>query len=297
MIQRDGFTARMITGFVLCCIVIIDIYLLRQVSLWFADALIFLVVLGATYEMNKAYKMNNLLPMSWLTYASAVVNFLLCALFYDTFGAAIIMVGVLAFVMLALAVFTFQHKYKLIDMIATLAILLYPQLLISMFYMLNHNMTFGLIIITAALAASIMTDSCALFSGLCLKKIFPKKLCPSISPKKTVVGMIGGLVGAVIGAMLPVVLFGVLPWFNGMKGVDTLAFQELGPITFLWFGIFGLIAGIANTIGDLCASWIKRQSGLKDYSKIFPGHGGIMDRLDGMSFVLPLAYIFMILVF
>jgi phosphatidate cytidylyltransferase len=117
-------------------------------------------------------------------------------------------------------------------------------------------------------------DSCAYFAG---RAWGVRKLIPRVSPGKTVVGGVAGLVGAVIVAVLygELVLSGAPP----RPGV-----------TVVGLGLMGLLLGIAAQVGDLAASVLKREAGVKDSGRLFPGHGGALDRLDALFFTIPLAY-------
>lgn len=106
-----------------------------------------------------------------------------------------------------------------------------------------------------------------------------RKLIPTVSPGKTVEGAIGGMIASVLVA-----------WAFG-----DLVLRQSAQLGFKWFpwGIiaFGAAVSIAAQIGDLFESLIKREAGVKDSSRILPGHGGILDRLDSMFFVLPVSYL------
>ena len=126
-------------------------------------------------------------------------------------------------------------------------------------YTLNGQYTFVLVFVAAW-----MCDSFAYFTG----RFFGKhKLAPHLSPKKTVEGSIGGIVFAVLGC----VLYG-------------LAIEKITGLNarYLVLAATGLILSIVSQIGDLWASLIKREYGVKDYSQMMPGHGGIMDRFDSI---------------
>ncbi len=128
-------------------------------------------------------------------------------------------------------------------------------------------------------AVSTFTDTFAFFVG----SLFGKhKLCPEISPNKTVEGAVGGLFGGALGSFLIFVLFDWAKIFGPQFG---LTFEGLGLSTIyvvLDYVMIGLLGSVATQIGDLLASMIKRFCGIKDYSRILGEHGGIIDRLDGI---------------
>ena len=131
-----------------------------------------------------------------------------------------------------------------------------------------------------------MTDIFAYFSGYLFGK---HKLIPDVSPKKTVEGSIGGIIGCI----LTFVIYGLI--------ID-IAFDRTANLLFL--AIMGFIVSVISQIGDLLMSVIKRHYGVKDYGRIFPGHGGMLDRLDsviivslGMSAVCMVAEVFEIQLF
>ena len=103
------------------------------------------------------------------------------------------------------------------------------------------------------------------------------KLIPQLSPKKTVEGAIGGVVVAV---SICVVFGVVLEMKNQLEGVDTV----------LLCFITGFVGSIFSQIGDLAASAMKRYVGIKDFGKIMPGHGGVLDRFDSVLFAAPVVY-------
>jgi phosphatidate cytidylyltransferase len=118
------------------------------------------------------------------------------------------------------------------------------------------------------------TDIGAFFVG---RTIGGRKLMPSVSPGKTMSGAAGGLVMSVLVTWI-YVRFALRP-------VAQLSFSMLGIVT------FGVTISIAAQVGDLVESLLKREAGVKDSSNLLPGHGGILDRLDSLFFVLPVAYL------
>lgn len=124
-------------------------------------------------------------------------------------------------------------------------------------------------------------DTMAYFSGRAFGK---RKLAPIVSPHKTVEGAIGGILGSmVLGVVVTVVymqLFGSL-----------FPESKLGGMYYVMIALLGAVASALGILGDLFASAIKRQCGIKDYGTIFPGHGGILDRFDSVLFIAPLVSI------
>lgn len=132
----------------------------------------------------------------------------------------------------------------------------------------NYKMLTWLVLI-AAFGADIM----AYFSGMAFGK---HKMAPNLSPKKTIEGAIGGALGAAAFA-------GIFGYF-------------IFPAMTVKFLLMGLVGGIVSMAGDLTASAFKRKMGIKDYGKLIPGHGGIMDRFDSVIFVAPTIYYFIVFI-
>ncbi len=141
-------------------------------------------------------------------------------------------------------------------------------------------------------AVSSFTDVFAFFVGSLFGK---KKLCPEISPKKTVEGAIGGLFGGMFGSALVFFLFDFFHIFGEHYGLGIHGLSTFNM--FLAYFMIGLFGSVMTQIGDLLASMVKRSCGIKDYSRILGEHGGIMDRFDGImlnaSFVA-VVYMFII---
>lgn len=133
---------------------------------------------------------------------------------------------------------------------------------------------YGMFYILIGLFCAWLTDTFAYFSGKFLGK---HKLCPKISPKKTVEGAIGGMLGAVLSCVIAFFVFDKC-YFT----VHNIALWEVI--------ILSAVLSIVGMCGDLTASVMKRNFGVKDFGKIFPGHGGVMDRFDSALFVLTVLY-------
>ena len=121
-------------------------------------------------------------------------------------------------------------------------------------------------------------DTAAYFAGRAFGK---HKLAPIVSPHKTVEGAIGGIFGSVL---VGVVLTLVYSFLSASHNVITIQVQ---PRHYAILVVMGAIASVLGILGDLFASSVKRQVGIKDYGTIFPGHGGILDRFDSVMFIAP----------
>ncbi|HSG08892.1 MAG TPA: CDP-archaeol synthase [Longimicrobiales bacterium] len=133
----------------------------------------------------------------------------------------------------------------------------------------------GLMVVAFPLAATWIGDSAAYLAGSAWGK---KKLFPSVSPGKSWVGAWAGTAGAGVAGAL---------WFLAVRG-DLPGLPLGGPAV---AAALGAILGVAAIMGDLVESLLKREAGMKDSGRLFPGHGGVLDRLDALVFTLPTAYI------
>ena len=144
-----------------------------------------------------------------------------------------------------------------------------PYMLMSLIRMFTMEGGNGALYLLVPLLAAWGSDTCALFAGMAFGK---HKLAPVISPKKTIEGSVGGVVGATV----LLVIYGI--------AVSSLTDTTLSVPLCIAVGIFGAVLG---QVGDLSFSIVKRKSGIKDYGKIFPGQGGVLDRFDSVIFVAP----------
>ncbi len=169
----------------------------------------------------------------------------------------------------------------------TMQVYIYPLILLSFFFVLNHlgytisdyNNTVtkyqvGFIGIILAFAVSMMTDTFAYVFGRLFGK---RKFIPEVSPNKTIAGMVGGFVGGIVASAVCLLIFINIGEFSSI-------ILEKKDTYILIYSIIGVCGAWADQLGDLVASALKRKVGVKDYSHIFPGHGGFMDRIDGLMF-------------
>ena len=141
---------------------------------------------------------------------------------------------------------------------------------------------FGIYLIFYGLICALATDSGAQLAGMAFGK---HKMSPNISPKKTVEGAIGGLIFSLILNAVAMILYNRLADFKMDEFAVTVLLAACLPVSFL------------GMMGDLSASVLKRNFGVKDLGKIFPGHGGVMDRFDSSMFTLPVTYALALTVF
>lgn len=138
----------------------------------------------------------------------------------------------------------------------------------------------GIFLVVFTLTIAWIADGGAYFAGTFLGR---HKLCPEISPKKTWEGFFGGLIAAVLFAVL--LGYGYELWdifWTGDKHFSVNIPELVGA---------AVISTFLGLLGDLIASLLKRQCGVKDFSEILPGHGGVMDRFDSVLFVAPFIYL------
>ncbi len=276
---------RILTTVVLLAVVFGTILGLRQVYVEFADLVAVAICILGVYEMAQAFKKAEYNAIKGSLTVGCVTIYPLILMFEKTLGKGElgIILSLVFSLMIAISEFTLIHKFELKDLLATVFILIYPLGIFATLVLINHS-NYGLLGIFLALLIPIMTDTMAYFVGITFKG---KKLCPNISPKKTISGAIGGVLGGIIGAMLVFVLFDVTGLFVNFNNVGLLKLTDsLGASAGIYAAV-GLVGGVLSELGDLGASWIKRKSNIKDFGKIFPGHGGIMDRLDSIIFTLP----------
>jgi len=194
-----------------------------------------------------------------------------------------------------------------------LKVVLYPFLIIATLVPINHFATFAYVlpfegaqdlvqvahISTFALlmvfVTSCLSDTFAYIVGRTFRgpKLFPKKY-QWISPGKTISGLIGALFGGIVGAMLVLLVMTTDPLLQIFL---TNQIGDSVTVQLAFVGI-GLAGAIITHMGDIYASWLKRKTGIKDFGNLLPGHGGAMDRLDGISWnAVFMFFVFLIIIF
>ena len=242
------------------------------------DAVLALMAIVGTFEVVRAMDVKMLFIEKIIALIFPIIVFPIatfCGAIY-----AFVVIAIYGMLTVALSVFAFKNA-TLESVGLTMLSVFYPTGLILPLVAVNL-MSFEALLLV--FAVSPLCDTMAYFVGSALRG---KKLCPDISPNKTISGAIGGIVGGAIG--------GVAVYFfsNWLYSAGVLA-GEAFTVGALWadviiFIVAGALFAALTELGDLAESVIKRKLGIKDMGKLFPGHGGMMDRIDGLSFVSPVA--------
>ncbi|MGN1422816.1 MAG: phosphatidate cytidylyltransferase [Oscillospiraceae bacterium] len=252
------------------------------VSVLFIDNIwVYIVVLSAigtigVWELTRAVKCEQHKLLRWFCVCfSAVIPFFLNLDFLRQYSVT----AYFLFVMVLLIIMLADHKNVRFEHIAMCGCgaLVIPASL-SCILFVRYSVTdsvLGVFLIVYLLFCAWFGDSGAYFVGTFLGK---HKLCPSISPKKTVEGLIGGIVTVGVVVFIQCLIFNLL-----ISDSVQMSYAVLIPV--------GMVASFAGTLGDLSASVIKRQFSVKDFGNLIPGHGGVLDRFDSVLFVAPFLYL------
>ncbi|MEK6263340.1 MAG: phosphatidate cytidylyltransferase [Clostridium sp.] len=227
--------------------------------------LVMLISLFGMYELYKVSRKKHYKPIG-------LIGYILCIIYYvnmgNDFSSSFNVYILIASILLLLCIPIFYTKYNFVDISLTIFAFLYVAVFFSFIVFIN-NKTYGGYLVWIIFISSWGCDTAAYYSGRILGKGGKHKLCPKVSPNKTIEGSIGGLIGSAIGCT-------IYGYIISQYGV---------PIELYHYFIIGIIGGIFGQFGDLIASSIKRFVGAKDYSNLIPGHGGILDRFDSILFV------------
>ncbi|WP_418423532.1 phosphatidate cytidylyltransferase [Blautia sp.] len=195
-------------------------------------------------------------------YLGAVLYYISLLLGFESYG----LMAVLVSLILVMFVYVFTYpKYHANQVMAAFFGVVYVAVMLS-FILMTRNLPDGKFIVWLIFLCSWGCDTCAYCVGMLIGK---HKMTPVLSPKKSVEGGVGGVVGAA--------LLGVI-----------YAAATQGPM--VEYAVICGIGALISMVGDLAASAIKRNQGIKDYGKLIPGHGGILDRFDSVIFTAPVIY-------
>jgi phosphatidate cytidylyltransferase len=271
---------RILTGVIAFCFLLVPV-------VFFADTVVLPIAVAlfgvvATYEVLHCVGLHkNLWVSAPLYLVSAALPF---GIRYFAIGSVLALPMALCVVLIyLLATAVFSHgKTDIRDVSTSLVLWLYTLIGFAGLIIIHDFIRGGQYFYLLAFVGAWVTDTFAYFTGMLLGK---HKLIPDVSPKKTVEGAVGG----VVFCTLSFVVFGLL--YNRFWLADG---DEAIPL--LAMAIVGFIVSIVSQIGDLSLSLLKRKYGIKDFGKIFPGHGGVLDRFDSVlavSIILTVSFVFL----
>ncbi len=310
---------RTITGAIIIATIIL-VLLARQLTTYIFDAFILLLSFIATYEMTNILAKMNLYNNKYFALCYPFLAYGLFILGINTsmkwymivlieLALIIVFFGVLAMLGIILSKKTKNEiatrnlkikieRFSMYKTIHTMFAYFYPSLLMLFFVAINNIQNMGYLfdvpvsyLVYISIFALILTftipifsDTFAYLTGILFKG---PKLCPKISPNKTISGAIGGVLWGIIGSLAIYLIFSSIPEYNE-------AFTGVG-FAFWHFIILGFVASIICICGDLFESYLKRKANVKDAGDILPGHGGILDRMDSHIFCAPIVFIFLVI--
>ena len=254
------FKTRLLSG-----IVLVAVALLTIIS---GGYVLFFTLLGISLigmqELYKAMKVrtDSFNALEIAGYLAAVIYYILMMIDFEKYG----MMGVILAFMIFMCVYVFTYpRFNAEQVMPAFFGVVYVAVMLSFIY-LTRNLPDGKFLVWLIFLCSWGCDTCAYCVGMLIGK---HKMAPVLSPKKSVEGGIGGVAGAA--------LLGVI-----------YAAATQGPMA--EYALICAVGALISMVGDLAASAIKRNQGIKDYGKLIPGHGGILDRFDSVIFTAPAIY-------
>ena len=280
---------RFFTGIIIAIVYVGTVLLSLLVHPVFFDIFTMLVMIAAVLEVSRAIGERFGRPLDPLVITGVLLGYLAFVLanyFLNGKGGVAIWYGVLIVLIVMSLVYVRLSKEKTMrNVTSTLLVIIYPVTLLMYMLALNYlPETLRVPSILLLFLVSTLTDTFAYLVGSTFRG---PKLCPVISPKKTVSGAIGGLLGGTLGGALVLVCS-----LYGFLNVEFIG-RTLGT-NIAHFLVLGFVGSLFNQVGDIVASYVKRLCGIKDYGNILPGHGGVMDRIDGMMLTGVFLYMYML---
>ncbi|MDD2428662.1 MAG: phosphatidate cytidylyltransferase [Eubacteriales bacterium] len=272
--MTKNMATRILTGVGLIGVVAFALYM----GGWVFSVLWVAAVSFAMAEVFHAFAQAGHRPVAWPSWVCLIISIPSFMLLTEATSLVLLVVTMFLTFLVVAFVVMFRRDPKLVDMLVSLLPLfsvVLPGICMLGLLRTTPNIKQNLLM-TAAFIIPVLGDAGAYFVGVKLGSV---KLNPAISPKKTLEGAVGGLVCSTLGAMA-VYLVGLSfssdlpPWWH--------------------FALLGFFGGVIGQLGDLFASMIKRHSNIKDFGHVFPGHGGMMDRLDSIFFVTVFVYLYQV---
>ena len=222
-------------------------------------------------ELYKVMKVSDehVTVLELVGYLGAVLYYIAMKFDFGSYGTMAIIISMI----LILFVYVFGYpKYRAEQVMAAFFGVIYVAVMLSFIY-LTRSLPDGKFLVWLIFLCSWGCDTCAYCVGVLIGK---HKMAPKLSPKKSIEGAVGGVVGAALLA----IIYGFV--FKDAMGCTTQT---------IWFmaGICA-VGALISMVGDLTASAIKRNYEIKDYGKLIPGHGGILDRFDSVIFTAPIIF-------
>lgn len=264
------FKQRLVSGIILIVIAAFALYMGGMITL---AATLVISLIGYS-ELLRIFHIEKS-SLAVIGYTGCILFYV--ALFFDLAQWTVPIIILFLIVLLGCYVIRFP-KYKLNQMMGCFFGFVYVGVMLSYIYQIRILPNGGEFVVLLFLAAW-GNDTLAYCVGMLIGK---HKLTPELSPKKSIEGFIGGIIGAVaLGA-----IYGIY--------IQTRLRLSFDPV--MMFPIICGVGAVISVVGDLAASAIKRDAGIKDYGSIIPGHGGILDRFDSLLLISPVIYYIMIMI-
>ncbi len=258
------FRTRLLSGIILMVVTLALVIMGK--NLLFVPLLI--ISLIGMKELYKVVDMHKSLP-GILAYLASTIYYLLIYFGQQRY----LILFIIAFLMLLMFTYVFGFpKFKANQIAMVFLGLFYVSIMLSYIYQVRM-LEDGAILVWLIFIGAWGSDTCAYCTGMLIGK---HKMAPKLSPKKSIEGCIGGVIGAAIIGFIFAMIFQ-----NKIHGIESPQWT---------FAIIGAASSIISQVGDLTASAIKRDHDVKDYGKLIPGHGGILDRFDSIIFTAPIVY-------
>ena len=251
-------------------ICMVPLVILVYLGSWWLAVLCALIGFIGTREFYRGFRAMDVHPSDGIAFAFLVILYLVHGLWPQNYG--LIMAWLAAAIMVSSLLMFDVEKHTPFDAMATMIGIIYIIFFSFHFVLIDQTGVYS-VLKWLALLSAFGSDIFAYFTGVFLGK---HKMCPHLSPKKTIEGAVGG----VIGSALVCFLFGYFVCREFMISCM----------------LIGLIGSPISMCGDLTASAYKRKMGIKDYGNLIPGHGGIMDRFDSVLFTAPFVYYYIVVV-
>lgn len=272
----------------------------HNIGTYIFDIFVLTITIVAGYEMTKIMqgcgrKVNNFLTTMFCVFNYIIL--LISVLNHVEFTIIVLyqMVGVFAYLLIALLVEFLRDRKQdfkqiLFTAVNTIIACIYPSFWFGLMLNINHvdayaGQFLSFIFIIMIICVTMLTDTMAYLIG---SKIRGPKLAPAISPNKTISGAVGGLLGGALGAMILFFIVRAIPALNAVITLHNLCWYH--------FLIIGVLGSVIGQVGDLFESKLKRTANMKDSGNLFPGHGGMLDRIDAMIFVTIFVFVCLMII-